>query len=63
MVMRDFFRKYPPLSFEAVQNGATDADSRFTIGSYKTGSREFKVYIHLKKEKSGYRIHKIKFEE
>lgn len=63
MVMRDFFRKYPPQSFEAVQNGATDPDSRFTIGTYKTGSREFRVFIHLKKEKSGYRIHKIKFEE
>ena len=63
MVMKDFFRKYPPQSFEVMEKGTTDPESRFAIGIYKTGSKVFSVYIHLRKEKSGYRIHKIKFEE
>jgi hypothetical protein len=63
MIMKDFFRKYPPQSFEIIQKGTTDPDSRYAIGVYKTASAEFKVYIHLRKAKSGYLIHKIKFEE
>ena len=63
MIMRDFFRKYPPSSFEIVQNGSTDAESRFIIGTYRTGTREYRVYINLRKDKSVFRIHKIKFEE
>jgi len=63
MIMKDFFRKYPPESFSIIQKGTTDPDSRFAIGTYKTGSKEFRVYIQLRKEKSDYRIHKIKFEE
>jgi hypothetical protein len=63
MVMKDFFRKYPPQSFEVLQKGATDQDNRFIIATYKTVTKEFSVYIHLRKEKPGYRIHKIKFED
>jgi len=63
MIMRDFFRKHPPSSFEIIQKGTTDPDSRFAIGTYKTGTNEFRVYINLRKEKSTFRIHKIKFEE
>jgi hypothetical protein len=63
MVMKDFFRKYPPKSFEVLQKGATDPENRFIISSYLTISGEFSVYIHLRKEKPGYRIHKIKFED
>lgn len=63
MIMKDFFRKYPPESFEVLQKGDTDPDNRFIIGAYKSRSKEFRVYIHLRKEKPGFRIHKIKFEE
>ena len=63
MIMRDFFRKFPPVSFEVIQKGTTDPESRFAIGTYKTGTKEFRVYINLRKDNSTYRIHKIKFEE
>jgi hypothetical protein len=63
MIMKDFFRKYPPQSFEIIQKGATDPDSRYAIGVYKTSSAEFRVFINLRKAKAGYLIHKIKFEE
>ncbi len=63
MIMKDFFRKYPPDSFEVIQKGSTEKDSRFAIGTYHTGDKVFRVYIDLRKAKSDYRIHKIKFEK
>lgn len=67
MIMKDFFKKYPPDSFTVVQKGTTDAVSMFAICNYVTGSRQYQVYINLGKEndkdKDKYLIRKIKFEE
>lgn len=63
MIMRDFFKKYPPASFEVIQKGTTDPESRYAIGTYKTATDEFRVYINLRKDKADFRIHKLKFEE
>ena len=63
MIMKDFFRKYPPDSFLIVQKGTTDAISKFAICSYVSGERQYQVYIYLRKEKEKYLIHKIRFEE
>jgi len=63
MIMKDFFKKYPPDSFNIVQQGTTDSISKFAIGNYLSGSRQYQVYLYLRKEKEQYLIHKIKFEE
>jgi len=63
MIMKDFFKKYPPDSFTVIQKGTTDSISKFAIGTYLSGSRQYQVYIHLRKEKEQYLIQKIKFEE
>jgi hypothetical protein len=63
MIMKDFFKKYPPDSFTIVQKGSTDAVSMFAICNYLSGSRQYQVYINLRKEKDKYLIQKIKFEE
>jgi hypothetical protein len=63
MIMKDFFRKYPPDSFTVIQKGTIDPASSFAIGNYATGSRQFQVCINLHKESNRFLIQKIKFEE
>jgi hypothetical protein len=63
MIMKDFFKKYPPDAFTVIQKGTIDPISRFAIGNYVTGNRQYQVYINLRKEKDRFLIQKIKFEE
>jgi len=63
MIMKDFFKKYPPDSFTIIQQGHTDSSSRFAICSYLSGSLQYQVYLFMKKEKEQFLIHNIKFEE
>lgn len=63
MIMKDFFKKYPPDSFTIIQKGTTDPVSKFAIGDYISGSRQYQVYINMRKVKESYLIQKIKFDE
>ena len=63
MIMKDFFKKYPPDSFTVIQKGTTDPVSMFAIGNYVSGNRHYQVYISMRKEKDIFLIQKIKFEE
>lgn len=63
MIMKDFFKKCPPDSFTIIQKGTTDPVSKFAIGDYTSGKKQYQVYIHLRKEKEKYLIQKIKFDE
>jgi hypothetical protein len=63
LIMKDFFKNYPPDSFKIVQKGTTDATSRFAIGEYASGRKTYQVYIHLKSESDKYLIQKLKFNE
>lgn len=49
-VLRDFFSKYPPLSFELSHKANNPASTQYGIGSYKTtNNAKFKVYFVIKK--------------
>ena len=63
MIMKDFFKKYPPDSFIEIQKGTIDQASRFAICNYVTGTRQYQVCINLRKENDRFLIQKIKFEE
>lgn len=63
MIMKDFFRKYPPDSFTEIQKGTIDPASRFAICNYISGDRQYQVYINLHKDNEHFLIQKIKFEE
>ena len=43
MIMKEFFKKYPPDSFTEIQKGNIDTASRFAICNYITGSRFYEV--------------------
>jgi hypothetical protein len=63
MIMKDFFKKYPPDSFTLIQKGTIDPACRFAICEYISGNIQFQVYIDLRKENERFLIQKIKFEE
>jgi hypothetical protein len=63
MILKDFFRNNPPASFLILQNGTTDASSRFVIGDYRSGPKTFQAYIQLRQVKGKFLIQKMKFEE
>jgi hypothetical protein len=63
MIMKDFFRDHPDGSFRSMQQGSTDASSRFAIGVFESGNGNFQVYINMRTESGKFLIHKIRFEE
>jgi hypothetical protein len=63
MIMKDFFKKYPPESLTIIQKGNTDANSRFAICNYRAANLQYQVYLYMKKENDKFLIQKLTFEE
>ena len=63
MVMKEFFRKYPPKSFSIEQQESQGENAHYAIGYYLTGDDKLQVYIMIRKNETGWVIHKLKFEE
>ncbi|GAB2519375.1 DUF4783 domain-containing protein [Spirosoma aerophilum] len=47
LILRTFFRKYPPHSFQFVYRGASDK-LRYSTGTYETGGQVFSVYVLMR---------------
>jgi hypothetical protein len=63
MIMKDFFQSHPEGSFQVMQQGSTDASSRFAIGLFESGTGNFQVYINLRMDSGKFLIHKMRFEK
>ncbi|MBN2173378.1 MAG: DUF4783 domain-containing protein [Bacteroidales bacterium] len=63
IIMRDFFNYNKVKEFTVNHKGSSNEGSHYMIGSYKTSTQVFRVYILLKKSKENLLIHKIQFEE
>ena len=63
MILKDFFKKFPPDAFTLIQKGTTDVNSQFAICNYLSKTTQFQVFILLRKEKEGFLIHELNFEE
>jgi len=48
MILKDFFNKNKPKGFVINHQGTSNDGSRFSIGSYRTATQNFKAYILLK---------------
>jgi hypothetical protein len=63
LIMRSFFRKYPPRHFQPSEQGITP-HLRYATGTYWSGSQAFRVNILMRQTKPGhYRIHAIQVSE
>lgn len=47
LILRSFFRKYPPHSFQFVYRGASDR-LRYSTGTYETNGQVFSVYVLMR---------------
>lgn len=63
LIMRDFFKKCPPESFEVLQKGDISGTTLFAICDYITADEKYQVSVYLNKEKDKYLITRIKFEK
>lgn len=62
MVMKDFFAKNPPASFEINQKGSSSGGSQFIIGTFKSNNKVFKTYMLLKPVDGQLSIQQLQFE-
>jgi len=62
MVMKDFFSKYPPASFDINQKGSSSGGSQFIIGTYKSNNKVYKTYLLLKPVDGQLLIQQLQFE-
>ncbi len=47
LILRSFFRKYPPHNFQFVYRGASDR-LRYSTGTYETNGQNFSVYVLMR---------------
>lgn len=47
LILRSFFRKYPPQSFQFIYRGASDK-LRYSTGTYAAGGEIFSVYVLMR---------------
>lgn len=56
LVMRDFFKKFPPVDFSILHKGNGSDQIINYIGAYSSGNSEFRVFIRGKKSENNIRI-------
>lgn len=61
-VLKSFFTKYPASSFSFIHKGSGSSEGAFGIGTYKSGSEEFRVTVHFKKISGTFKIESISIE-
>lgn len=64
ILLKSFFQKNPPISFQYVYQGSSNSDVRYSVGNYKSRNKDFLIYILTKKTSGGkYMINTIQFRE
>ena len=60
-VLRDFFKKKPPLDYQKIHQGSSKEGLNYMIGKYTCAEGTYRVYIVLKLFKGSYLIDTIDF--
>lgn len=60
-VLKDFFKKYPPVEFEYIHQGASKEGLKYAIGKYTYSGGSFRVYILVKQFNGNYLIDTLDF--
>lgn len=58
-ILKDFFKNYPPSTFQYVHQGASPLGLRYTIGTYTYHNGSFRVVMYIKQENKDYRVDSI----
>lgn len=59
LVMRDFFRKFPPVDFQLLHEGNNQEQMIYYIGIYKSEDVAFRVFIRGKKDNGQVKFYSI----
>lgn len=62
VIIQDFFKTNPCLSFTLNHQGDSDNGAKYFIGTYKTAKKNFRVYGLLKKENDKLLIRQLQFD-
>ena len=60
-VLRDFFKKHPPIDFQKIHQGSSREGLTFMIGKYSCADVSYRVYIVVKSFKGTYLVDTIDF--
>lgn len=63
VIFRKFFKEYPLTSFSLNHQGSSNDGSQYLIGTYKTTTTEYRVYVLMKSHDNQMLIQQIQFEE
>lgn len=61
-IVRDFFKKTPLKTFTVKHEGSSNDGSEFLIGTYQSASKNYRVYVLMKKEFGTLLIKQLQFE-
>ena len=63
-ILTDFFSNNPPQGFSLIHSGASeDNNLSYSIGQYKTGSKNYRVLLRFKNTSEGSELYKLEFRE
>ena len=60
-VLRDFFKKYPPVDFQYVHQGNSGEGLKYAIGKYMISNGSYRIWLLFKKTGNIYYIDTIDF--
>ncbi len=61
LVLKEFFKKYPPTDFQYIHQGASKQGLTYVIGKYAFENGSFRVWILIKKFEDKYLVDSIDF--
>jgi len=61
LVVKDFFRKNPPMGFSLLFRSESNPKLSSYIGDYQTGQGTFKVFIKVSQEGSDIKVYSLEF--
>jgi len=61
IVLKEFFKKYPPTDFQYIHQGASKQGLTYVIGKYSFENGSFRVLILIKKFEENYLVDSIDF--
>jgi hypothetical protein len=61
VLLKDFFKKYPPVDFQYIHQGSSKEGLKYAIGKYTYNGGSFRVYLLIKQFSGNYLIDTLEF--
>lgn len=60
-VLKDFFKKNPPIDFQYIHQGSSKQGFKYVIGKYVVSNGSFRIWILFKKDEQSYYVDTVDF--